>query len=252
MKKLIVNKSRRQRFWYGFGFEGCPSFQGRSVLEIGCGHGSRCIEIAQNGAGLVLGFDTSKKSIEVANERLLKEIPKSSYMVKFQHGSINKVKKMDFDVIISENTFEHILGVDEVLQQMRIRMNLGALAYIGFDPLYHSPFGDHGWMRSMLPCNRWFSWPWGHLLFPSFIFRRLSLQFGQTITQTQDWPYQDLNQLTINDFRRQFQNSGLSIVRLRTNVFYSWKGNIFAVIGKFPYLDKYFTSSVFCTLRRDH
>ena len=34
------------RFWEGFGLPACPRFDGRTVLEIGCGQGKRSFEAA--------------------------------------------------------------------------------------------------------------------------------------------------------------------------------------------------------------
>lgn len=46
-----------------------PDFQGKRVLDIGCGFGWHCIYAAQNGASYVLGTDISEKMLEVAREK---------------------------------------------------------------------------------------------------------------------------------------------------------------------------------------
>lgn len=43
-----------------------PDFQGKTVLDLGCGYGWHCVYAAEHGAARVTGVDLSEKMLEVA------------------------------------------------------------------------------------------------------------------------------------------------------------------------------------------
>lgn len=47
-----------------------PNFQGKSVLDLGCGYGWHCLYAAQQGAIKVIGTDISQKMLKVAKEKI--------------------------------------------------------------------------------------------------------------------------------------------------------------------------------------
>src|SRR5690625_4840250 len=46
-----------------------PDFQGKRVLDLGCGYGWHCIYAMEQGASSVTGVDISRKMLEVAKEK---------------------------------------------------------------------------------------------------------------------------------------------------------------------------------------
>lgn len=46
-----------------------PEFEGKRVLDLGCGYGWHCLWAAQHGATQVLGLDLSEKMLEIAREK---------------------------------------------------------------------------------------------------------------------------------------------------------------------------------------
>mgnify|MGYP001064063020 CR=1 FL=1 len=241
---------QRLLFWRGFGLDEPLSYKNLKILEIGCGRGKRCFEAALGGASKVLGVDIAEKSIQHARTTLSSKFPEFISIVTFECSSINQISENNFDVIISENAFEHILDVPSVLNELKLRLKKGGKIYIGFGPLFHSPFGDHGWIRGALPFGRWL--PWSHTILPrGLILKILSRYHRRQITNFCDWPFQSLNELTVADFRRIFEESGLRVLSFRVNVGYSPTAKLFALIGKFPPLEKYFTHNVFCILEKE-
>jgi SAM-dependent methyltransferase len=225
------------RFWKGFGLSCCPSFAGKSILEIGCGAGQRSIEAAAHGSNRVVGLDTRGVFPTKAPEG-----------VTFFKGELATFPPEQFDIVVSENTLEHVMDVPDLLAQVRSRLKPGGRFYIGFGPLYHAPDGDHGWLRAVLPGRRIFTWPWGHLLLKRTAFRNLTAQHGKAVTQTHDWPYLDLNQHTVDEYERMFRDSGMRIAYLRKNDVRSLKAKLFASLGKFTFLSQYFTLNLYVIL----
>ncbi len=241
-----------EKFWKGFGLPGCPRFDGLSVLEVGSGGGRRCLEVRAHGARRVLGVDPYEEAVAEANQALAQMAPASWHQsVSFTHGTIASTGDERFDTIISENTLEHVMDVPGLLREVRNHLKPRGKAYIGFGPPYEAPDGDHGWLRAMLPGHRWLSWPWGHLLLRRYAFRRLSAQHGRTLTETHDWPYLNLNELTIAEYHRMFRESGLRIASLQTNSVYSLKGKLVRAAAKLPGLARYLTLNMFVILEHE-
>ncbi|SIO46309.1 Methyltransferase domain-containing protein [Bradyrhizobium erythrophlei] len=233
---------RFNRFWDAFS-PNYPTFDRKSVLDIGCGEGSRCFEAAAHGASRVVGVDPFAPSISTALDRL-KTAPSAERVVFFE-GTLPMLPPEKFDLIISEDTLEHVLDVPELLSEIGKRLNPDGHFYLGFGPLYHAMDGDHGWMRAVLPGRKYFPWPWGHLLFEQYVFRKLSKLHGKHITNTRDWPYLSLNQRKFSEYQEMFRRSGLHIVYMRINNAKSIKGRLFAALRKVPGLSQYFTNNMY-------
>lgn len=241
------------KFWEGFGYSECPDFRHLSVLEVGCGVGNRTIEIASHHARRVVGLDPSSQSITEARAGLAQAKLDRPELVEFFSGFLDELPPEEFDVVVSEDTLEHVEDVTEFLASVSRRLRKKGRFYLGFGPLYHAPDGDHGWMRAALPGSRYFLLPWGHLLFEKIAFRRLSNRYGRTINQTKKcpWPYLMLNQLTVEDFHRVFGECGLDILYLRTNFVRSFKGRLIALAGRVPKLTRYCTLNMYVVLGKD-
>jgi len=91
-----------------------PRFEGKRVLDIGCGFGWHCIYAAEQGASCVLGTDISKKMIEVARQQTHSPVVDYKVMA---------IEDMDFvagsfDIVISSLTFHYIESFDEICRKV--------------------------------------------------------------------------------------------------------------------------------------
>lgn len=136
-------------FWRGFGLNERPSFAGEVVLEIGSGKGARALEVASCGAERVIGIDPSHEECETARQQ--HRDSEYFHRVEFWAGYLEDYPSQQFGVVVSENTFEHVMDVPELLAEVSRRLRPGGRAYIGFGPLYHAPDGDHGWVKRNAP-----------------------------------------------------------------------------------------------------
>jgi SAM-dependent methyltransferase len=237
----------RTTFWENFGADQPKTFKDKRVLEIGCGLGGRSFELAEQGAR-VLAIDLSESAIAAAEKAWQEQPERISQRVEFRCCPVQAVAEAAFDVAISEDTFEHLTDPEEVLASIRNKLVVGGKAYIGFAPLYHSPYGDHGWIQSALPFGRL---PWSHLFLPKRLtFRMMSHKLGQPIKDTVSWPYLALNQLTIREFRALFKRSGMKITALHGVRHHSFKGRLLDVLARIPGLRKYCTDGIYVVLER--
>lgn len=227
-------------FWTGFGSNAPRSFEGLTVLEIGCGTGARSLEMASLGA-TVLGIDPFGASIKAARTR---EHPRMA----FRCCTIEELEE-EFDIVVSENAFEHIVNVEQTLSHICKRLKIGGRAYIGFGPLFHSPYGDHGWMRKHLPFK---NLPWSHIYLPrKWSYRLISRSLGYEVRNTINWPYLGLNQLTMREFIKLFEQSGMNIISLNRGKHASIMGRIIDIFANFPILGKYLSDRIYVVLEKE-
>ena len=130
---------------------------GARVLDFGCGHGALAVEGARLGAR-VTGIDTSAARIGFAARKAATEYPELAERLKFLCCRVQDVAgEACFDAILSKDTFEHVADIDGVLVAFRRLLAPGGRVYLGFSPLWYSPFGDHGFLTRRRV-------PWLHLL----------------------------------------------------------------------------------------
>ena len=86
------------------------SFNGLSVLDIGCGGGILCEPLSRLGAQ-VTGIDSNKKAIKVAREHAKMKNLKINYI----NGELSNVAKNSFDIITCMEVLEHVENVNQII-----------------------------------------------------------------------------------------------------------------------------------------
>ena len=225
------------KFWTRLG--GYPSLERMRVLDVGCGHGNLCVDIASRGADMVLGIDINKRLIEFAKENISQNYPQLKN-IRFEHHDTSSIYKNEFDIIVSKDSFEHILKPDDVLRDIKQGLKDGGKAYIGFGPLYNSPYGDHKRTEA--------GYPWGHLITPeSSLIKKLNERHGKNIDNVYDL---DLNKLSLSEYKRLFRESGLNILYFRVNVSNNTISKMFSLMVHIPFLKEYFSHNIYCILEK--
>ncbi len=226
-----------REFWRRFGAS--PCWDGKRVLEVGCGHGALSIEIAQAGAS-VLGVDLDEIRIDFANRNLAQRFPHLVNCVTFQAVDAATLPPDQlFDVIVSKDTFEHVEDLTSLLKELSRRLAPGGQIYAGFSPLYSSPFGDHG--RTGLRV------PWAHAILPTrAVCAAAARHHGHPVRSLVDI---GLNGNTPDQFRVAFDNSGL---RVRDIAYNRGDKRLLAVLekarGHFRRFDRFTTVSIYAVL----
>lgn len=75
-------KYENPKFWSRF--DGKPPLREKYVLDIACGLGSLCIDIALSGAKKVVGLDINSASINFAKEHLKQNHPLLANTIEFK------------------------------------------------------------------------------------------------------------------------------------------------------------------------
>jgi 2-polyprenyl-3-methyl-5-hydroxy-6-metoxy-1,4-benzoquinol methylase len=229
--------SENPRFWTRHG--GMPDLRGASVLDIGCGHGSLCIDMALAGAARVVGLDIDDRRVTFANANLNANFPQLRESVRFENRDLRDHRSTPFDFIVSKDTFEHLLDVPGALAEIAKHLRPGGRAYIAAGPLYNSPYGDHGRTRAVIP--------WGHVIIPERLLLARLRRTGHPARSVFDL---GLNKLALRDYRRLFNTSGMRVVRFSINESDRLISRIFAQLRKVPLLEELCSHNLYSILEK--
>ena len=228
------------KFWSRFG--GMPSLKGLTVLDLGCGDGHLSIAMAEKGAKKVVGIDIAD-SIIFKKNYLRQHFPKLIGKVEFACLDLGDYdQENSFDLIVSRDTFEHILDLKGVLREISNRLNPSGRLYAGFGPLWNSPYGGHRRMKMRIP--------WGHLLLPErVIIKRVNSFRKEKISSIQDL---GLNKLALRDYRKLFEESDLKVIFWKVNHGDRFLSRLFSILAKLPLLEEYFSHDMYVILEKDN
>lgn len=235
-------------FWSRF--SNPPVFEGKRVLEIGCGRGELSIAMARAGAASVVAIDILPEHVDAATALVRSAHPDLATRVEFTTRRLSEIERPPFDLVVSKDSFEHIIDVPAMLAQVRANIAESAELYIGFSPLYHSPYGDHdrretafrhlgvaGQLVAMIP--------WGHLFLESRILRRHAIIKSRPIRSMHDL---NLNMMSIGEFRQYLRDAGFEPRYFAVNRGGNPLGWPFSILRRIPGLEKYCTYNAYCEL----
>ena len=239
-------------FWSRFGSQ--PNLKGASVLDVGCGWGSLCVDMASSGTKQVVGLDIKPELIDFANENLRRAYPQLADIVVFACVDLRDWNNGPmFDYIVSKDAFEHIIDLRDMLEAMKKHLKSGGRIYAGFGPIYTRPYGDHDRRRmAFKPWGRWGRFlariPWGHMFMEPLIINMRNRYRGEKNKSMYDL---GLNKMAPSDYRRDFRASGLSIVDLRVSQSTKFQSRVFSLLKRIPFLEDYCTHNIYCILEKE-
>jgi glycosyltransferase involved in cell wall biosynthesis/SAM-dependent methyltransferase len=223
-------------FWRRFGQT--LDVRGRRILDIGCGHGAMSIDLAKRGAEVV-SVDPNEERIEWARRNLAENHP--GLDVTFLPVESTELPSTErFDIVVSKDTFEHVADLRGLLGDLRSRLRPGGAIWVGFSPLYYSPWGDHRRAGLRLP--------WAHAILPRWaVHRAARRKTGRPVSDLADI---GLNGLTPAGFRRLVSASGLSIESIEYNRGDKPLLRAMSKARQLPILERYMTVSIYAVLKR--
>jgi SAM-dependent methyltransferase len=227
------------QFWARFG--GLPGVVGKHVIDFGCARGGMVHTMLEAGAKSAAGIDINPDYIAFARD---KHAEQWGERAQFICGDIREENLEPADIITSCNVMEHVMHLPETLAALVQKAKPGGELFIGFSPLWHSPFGHHRLMESRLP--------WAHLPRNNHAFLdRLIDDEGRSPETIQELGF---NGATPADFRAALKGLPVEVISARRNVATSplkqiaMKAMLAPAI--IPALEKYVTIGIYWHLRR--
>jgi SAM-dependent methyltransferase len=112
------------------------TMRGRTVLDFGCGPGLEVVEIAEHGAGRVIGVDVREKWLEMGGEHAAERgVADRCTFAREWHEPV--------DLIVSLDSFEHFDDPAAILAHMRGLLKPGGRVLAAFGPTWYHPLGGH-------------------------------------------------------------------------------------------------------------
>ncbi|MFZ5434223.1 MAG: class I SAM-dependent methyltransferase [Calditrichota bacterium] len=219
-----------------------PDFRDKKVLDLGCGLGAMVFHVASCDARMVVGVDILEDQIAFNRERLAREFPQYQDRVSFVACYLEKLDDGDFDIIISKDSFEHIIDLESHLRAIKQRLKPDGRIYVGFAPLYRSIRGDHHRTQIRLP--------WGHVLFPDRVILQglKELYPERKLDSIADL---GLNKLSLKAFKEMVARTKLRFEYLGVNVTDNPAAKLYSLGRYVPGLSEYFTHNVYAILEHE-
>lgn len=118
-----------------------PDFEGKTVLDLGCGYGWHCIYAAEHGAKSVIGVDISDKMLEVARQ----QTPYSN--VTYLREGIEEASfdGDQFDIVISSLAFHYIPSFEAVAKNVHSYLKDGGKFVFSVEHPVFTAYGTQDW-----------------------------------------------------------------------------------------------------------
>jgi len=220
---------------------GEPNFEGLKILDIGCGYGTLCAYMGKKKPQKVIGIDIDEYAVNRSNQYLKTYFPDLIDIVEFKKTSLDMLEEYDFDIIVSKEVFEHIIGLDMLMPEIVKRLKVSGKLYLGFGPLYNSYKGLHG-------CSKI---PWMHII-------RSEKSLIRSINKKRDKDNQiksihdiGYNQYSLKQYEDLLLNCGLKINFIAYNANNHIISKIFTQFAKINILREYFIHNIYCVMEKD-
>ncbi len=118
-----------------------PDFNGKTVLDLGCGYGWHCKYAVDNGASYVLGTDISHKMLKKAKE--LNDSSKIRYLCSAMEDLDFPDEK--FDVIISSLAFHYVRDFEPLMKKISRWTKRGGYFVFSVEHPVFTAKGDQDW-----------------------------------------------------------------------------------------------------------
>jgi SAM-dependent methyltransferase len=177
----------RSKLEYLLGERIWDDVEGKVVVDFGCGEGHEVVELAEHGAGCVIGLEIWPRWFASATERVATAGLADRCLIREQWTTADPLA----DVIISLDSFEHYEDPAGILETMHRMLKPGGSVLVAFGPPWYHPYGGH--LFSVFP--------WAHLVFSesAMVKWRTGLPGKEP---TQSLLGAGINQMTVQRFKR--------------------------------------------------
>lgn len=197
---------------------------GKRVLDYGCGEGWQSKALAERFKCEVVGVDIDTRRIQRAREL--------SGLVYFTSWLPADTPK--FDVIVSQNAFEHFQKPDAMLRYWSGMLKPGGMILLTFGPPWLAPFGAHMQFFCRVP--------WVHLIFPERVVLKVrKLYRGEECIAPRTYADAGLNMMTVWRFERLINDDGFEFI---------YRVDRYVRGIKLPWFKEFFTNHISVVLKK--
>ncbi len=177
----------------------------KRVVDFGCGVGDQGLALVEEFDCFVLGIDTNTKTLGRAVENA-KQRSISQEKVEFVERAEDKHRGA-FDVVISQNSFEHFPDPGFILDEMKSLLNENGVILLTFGPPWFAPYGSHMQFFCRVP--------WLNLLFSEEAVMSARSRYRSDGAKRYEDVESGLNRMTIQKFETLIAACGLEVVNER-------------------------------------
>lgn len=174
----------------------------KRVVDFGCGAGNQALALAENYDCFVLGIDTNKNTLQRARENASASAVDAEKLEFVELATDEHRGK--FDVVISQNSFEHFPDPGFILQEMKSLLKDDGVILLTFGPPWYAPYGSHMQFFCKLP--------WLNLLFSEQTVMKVRSRFRSDGASTYEEVESGLNRMSVGKFERLIGDCGLEVV----------------------------------------
>lgn len=118
-----------------------PDFQGKTLLDLGCGYGWHCIYAAEQGAERIVGVDLSEKMLETARAKTTDD------RITYQRCAMEDIEfePESFDIVLSSLALHYVENFEIIVKKVHtILKSGGAFLFSAEHPVF-TAYGTQDW-----------------------------------------------------------------------------------------------------------
>ena len=225
------------------------SYINKDVLDFGSGTGCLCFELVDK-CGSITRIDVDTILHQYSKQKLKNHYEHYNNKIIFLNKSLKDLESASFDIIFSKDVFEHVQDSGALLHEMYRILKPGGECLIGFGPLWYSPFGDHGIVKSAFG----FTLPWLHLVIGK---KNMVRAFNYSLLHEKKFSKQYITDLSTylnfksgDYFRHLVEQSDFEIIWYDQNINENWFVNLFKDFLTKTKWSRFFIRNIYCILKK--
>lgn len=118
-----------------------PDFQGKTMLDLGCGYGWHCIYAAEQGAERIVGVDLSEKMLETARAKTIDD------RITYQRCAMEDIEfePESFDIVLSSLALHYVENFEIIVKKVHTILKPGGAFLFSAEHPVFTAYGTQDW-----------------------------------------------------------------------------------------------------------
>lgn len=118
-----------------------PDFQGKTLLDLGCGYGWHCIYAAEQGAERIVGVDLSEKMLETARAKTTDD------RITYQRCAMEDIEfePESFDIVLSSLALHYVENFEIIVKKVHTILKPGGAFLFSAEHPVFTAYGTQDW-----------------------------------------------------------------------------------------------------------